>query len=287
MEASTSPIDPALRLEDAHLAVADLDRSVDFYTRVVGLTLATQGPDSATLGAGDGAPLLTLIQLERPSAPAPRGAGLFHLAFLHPTREDLADSVRRVTRGGWRFTGASDHGVSEALYLRDPDGLGLELYADRPREQWPRRDDGAAIEMYTAPLDVEDLLGARAERETPLADATSVGHVHLQVADVERSRRFYHQAIGLDVMAALPGAAFLAAGGYHHHLGVNEWNSAGAAPAPATAPGLRLVVVRLSNLGEVLALEQRLADAQAPVSRDGAGALLVEDPDAVAWAIAA
>jgi catechol 2,3-dioxygenase len=212
MDAIAAPIDPALRVGGAHLAVADLDASVDFYTRAMGLQVVARGEESATLGAHDATPLLTLTRLAAPTPASPRSAGLFHLALLHPTRRDLAATVRRIAGAGWRFTGASDHGVSEALYLRDPDGLGLEVYADRPREEWPRRPDGR-IDIYTAALDLEDLLATHPEDEPDpaIAPGTTMGHVHLQVADVDRSVRFYRDALGLDLIAAISGGAFLSA----------------------------------------------------------------------------
>lgn len=290
MTSMAATIDPALRIETAHLAVADLDASVDFYTRVMGLGVASRSGGVAELAAREGPALISLTQLDEPTPASPRAAGLFHLALLHPTRGDLADTVLRIARSGWRFTGASDHGVSEALYLRDPDGLGLEVYADRPREAWGRLDDGTTIDMFTAPLDVEDLMRTRpesADTEPGIAPATVMGHVHLQVGDVARSLRFYRDAVGLDLMASVPGAAFLAAGGYHHHLGVNEWNSTGAAPSPPTAPGLRLVQLRVSDAAQVEALEDRLAAHDVAATRDETGALRLRDPDAVALSVAA
>jgi len=289
MEATGSTIDPALRIDAAHLAVSDLEASVDFYTGALGLETIARDGESAALAANGGAPLLSLSRLEAPT-PAPRRAtGLFHLAFLHPSRRDLADTVIRIARAGWQFTGASDHGVSEAFYLNDPDGLGLEIYADRPRAAWPLKPDGESVDIFTAPLDVDDLMTTHPEREAQpaIAAGTVMGHVHLRVADVERSTRFYRDAVGLELMTTVPGAAFLAAGGYHHHLGVNTWGSSGAAPAPSTAPGLRLVELRVSDPAEVDALESRLAAHDARAARDDEGRLRFHDPDAVALAVAA
>ena len=153
-------IDPALRIRSVELAVGDLPRSVEFYERVLGLPVLERDEQQAQLGTDGRAPALVLRQLAAPT-PLPVGAtGLFHVAWLHPSRGALADSVRRVARARWPLEGASDHGVSEALYLSDPDGLGIEIYADRPRESWPRPPAGEGVAMVTLPLDLEDLLGA-------------------------------------------------------------------------------------------------------------------------------
>jgi catechol 2,3-dioxygenase len=284
-----SPIDPALRIRSVELAVSDLARSAGFYERALGLELLAREPEEAWLGTGPDAPALHLRAIADPT-PTPVGAtGLFHVAWLHPTRAALAETLRRVSRTGWRFEGASDHGVSEALYLSDPDGLGIELYVDRPREQWQRPPDGRGVRMVTLPLDLEDLL-AQSEEDPgdALAAGTGIGHVHLKVADVERAASFYRDALGLDEQARLPSAAFLSAGGYHHHIGLNSWQSEGAGPAPDSAPGLRLVEFELAGPAGLDALAANL-DASpegAPRRRDD-GSLLVGDPDGVALAFAA
>jgi catechol 2,3-dioxygenase len=264
-------IDPALRIGAVHLAVSDLERSLDFYERVLGLPLISRGDEEAILGTDPRRPLLQLTRLAEPTPVPGHATGLFHVALLHPGRRDLAQTVLRLAEARWPLTGASDHGVSEALYLNDPDGLGLEVYADRPREEWPAPDGDDPIRMYTIPLDLRSLLATGEEQLTErIADGTVVGHVHLKVADVDRAVRFYRDALGLDVMAHLPSAAFVAAGGYHHHFGLNTWQSLGAEPAPVTSPGLRLVELHVSDAGELDAAEQRLGDAGvADVRRDG------------------
>jgi catechol 2,3-dioxygenase len=151
-------IDPNLRIGAVTLAVSDLSRSADFYERVLGLPLIARDEQTALLGPDPRRPALELSQIAAPTPPPPRASGLYHVAWLHPSRAALAESVRRVIASHWHFDGAADHGVSEALYLSDPDGLGIELYADRPREHWQRQADGHGVEMVTLALDIDDLL---------------------------------------------------------------------------------------------------------------------------------
>jgi catechol 2,3-dioxygenase len=241
-------IDSSLRIDSVTLAVADLDRSAAFYEHVLGLPLIAREDRRAELGTDAQRPALVLEAIEHPT-PVPAGStGLFHVAWLHPSRVALADSVRRVAAAGRRFEGASDHGVSEALYLSDPDGLGIELYADRPRERWERPPDGRGVKMVTLPLDLEDLLAQGGEQPSSVAaPGTAIGHVHLQVADVPRALSFYRDVLGFEEQAQVPSAAFLSAGGYHHHIGLNSWRSRGGSPAPDSAPGLRLVEFELGG----------------------------------------
>jgi catechol 2,3-dioxygenase len=195
-----------------------------------------------------------LVEL-RPSegpGPAPRRAtGLFHTAFLYPTRAELGAALLRVARERARFTGAADHLVSEALYLDDPDGLGIELYRDRPRAQWPAPEPESSerVRMDTLPLDL-DALAAEADGD---GDRARIGHVHLKVADVEEAKRFWTNDVGLELMADWAGqAAFLAADGYHHHIGANTWLSRGAGPEPPDGPGLDAVVIAGTGRDEEL-----------------------------------
>jgi catechol 2,3-dioxygenase len=221
----------ALRLGRVRLQVAGLARSLDWYQRVLGFRVLRQSGADAVLGAhGDDTPLVELH--EKPGvAPVPRRGrlGLYHFAILLPDRAALGRFVAHLAEVGER-AGASDHRVSEALYLQEPDGLGIEVYADRPRSTW--QVDGGQIAMSTDPLDLADLVrAAGGERWTGMPAGTTVGHVHLHVGDLDEAAAFYHQGLGLDqVVWSYPGALFLSAGGYHHHLGLNTW-AAGAAPA--------------------------------------------------------
>jgi catechol 2,3-dioxygenase len=259
MPAELPPIDPALRIGSVELAVSDLSRSTDFYERVLGLALISRAQDGALLGFDPERPLLTLTQLTNPTPTPPGSTGLFHVAWLHPSRAALAETVRRVVAGRWPFDGAADHGVSEALYLSDPDGLGIEVYVDRPRERWERPPDGHGVKMVTLALDLDSLMAESTEATAAMDADTAIGHVHLKVSDVPRAVAFYRDVLGLDEQASLPSASFLSAGGYHHHIGVNSWQSLGGRAAPDSAPGLRQVELELSDAAALEALDKRLS----------------------------
>jgi catechol 2,3-dioxygenase len=273
-----TPIDPSLRIRSVVLAVADVDRSADFYERVLGLPLIARARGSVQLGPDPSDPSLTLTAIDSPTPLPVASSGLYHVAWLHPRRAALAETARRIAAARWQFEGAADHGVSEALYLSDPDGLGIEIYVDRPRELWERPANGHGVEIVTLPLDLEDLLAQSTGSPGPtVAAGTHVGHVHMKVADVPRAAAFYRDALGFEEQTTLPSAAFLSAGGYHHHVGLNSWQSRGAGRAPEDAPSLRQVEFELSGREALDALEQRLADP--PGSRGADESLSLEDPD--------
>ena len=276
------------------LTVSDPDRSRTFYETVLGLRARALGERSGDLGfgvAGD-APLV-VVRGDPAAAPLdPRGPGLFHLAVLLPTRRDLAHALARVAGAGWPLSGASDHLVSEALYLSDPDGNGIELYHDRPREDWTH-DDAGAIRMATLALDVRALLaeadgGAQSPRWAPTG--TRIGHVHLQVSDIAPAESFYHGVLGFDVtVRTYPGALFVSAGGYHHHLGLNTWASAGASPPPPGAVGLRCFEVVLPDAAALQRVLARVREAglevESPVGLvpgADADAAVIHDPSGIA-----
>jgi catechol 2,3-dioxygenase len=265
-QTTSSAVLPAtLRLGAAHLIVTDLDRSVGFYQDAVGLRQHRREDGVAALGTG-GEDLLVLH--EEPGArPAGRHAGLYHFALLFPSREELARAVHRLAATRTPISGASDHGVSEAIYLPDPDGNGIELYADRPRDAWPPPGPGERVGMFTRALDVHDLLATIAGEEPVrhAGDGLRMGHMHLHVGDIDAARAFYADRLGFEVMVGMPSALFLAAGGYHHHLGVNTWRGEGIGPAPAGTVGLREWTILLEP-GDLDAVRARL------------GADVVEDP---------
>jgi catechol 2,3-dioxygenase len=254
-------IDPSLRIGAVSLAVSDLARSADFYGHTLGLELVAQDDEIAQLAAPQHElPVLQLHQLRDPVAATPEHTGLFHVAWLHPGRAQLAATVERLLHARWPIDGASDHGVSEALYLSDPDGLGIEIYADRPRERWPRTGDGGEIAMFTAPLDVDDLL-AQAPAQVPgaMPETICVGHVHLKVADVPHAAAFYRDVLGFTEQGHMPSAAFLAADDYHHHVGLKYWQTRRGSPAGENAPGLRQVTFVLSGDRALSQLRERVA----------------------------
>lgn len=219
------------RLGPVRLQIADLSRSLEFYQRVLGFRVRRPSDGLATLTAGDDE--RTLVELvERPGARrgSRRGRlGLFHFAILLPERAALGRFVSHLAELHVP-AGASDHLVSEAIYLSDPDGLGIEVYADRPRSAW--RAEGGELTMATMPLDLENVVAAaQGERWNGMPAGTTIGHVHLHVGDLQIAADFYHEALGFDkVVWSYPGALFLSAGGYHHHLGVNTWAGPGAEP---------------------------------------------------------
>jgi len=267
---------PSTSVGAVRLLVSDLSRSLDFYERVLGLRTVEHTSDGAALAPENGQPVLITLET-RPGihAAARRGAlGLFHFAILLPDRPSLGRFVAHLTAIGMP-AGMSDHLVSEAIYLSDPDGLGIEVYADRPRTSW-RYDDGQ-LRMTTEPLRVRDLVAAGGGQPwTGMPAGTRMGHMHLHVGDLGIAEAFFHRALGFDkVVWNYPGALFLSAGGYHHHLGTNTW-------APAIAPAADQA--RLLSWDLVLPAEADIAAARAsletsgyPIERDGGG-LAVHDP---------
>jgi catechol 2,3-dioxygenase len=238
-----------LELRHLQLRVGNLARSTDFYARQLGFVPVRESSGRTELAAEAGGPVLLTLVEDRgaPRAPAD-AAGLFHGALLLPNRAALGSWLRRTADAGVEFDGFSDHGVSEAIYLTDPDGNGLEFYADRPSATWPRRD--GEIAMSTLPLNLPALLaeGAKAPPAAPLAGARW-GHLHLRVTDLERSDAFYQSKLGVAVtQRSYPGARFLAADGYHHHLGLNTWGRP-RQPRPASALGLAEATFARSGLG--------------------------------------
>lgn len=257
------------RLGGVRLQVASLERSLTWYQRVLGLRVVRQSAGFAALGPhGSGRPLVELR--ERPGAvsvPRPARLGLYHFAILLPDRASLGRFVRHLASLGER-AGMADHRVSEAIYLSDPDGLGIEIYADRPRAAWEVA--AGQLVMTTDPLDVEDLVAAGGSAAWDgMPAGTTMGHVHLHVGDLREAERFYHGALGFDkVVWSYPGALFLSAGGYHHHLGTNTW-ARGARPAGEDDARLLEWTVLLPAEGDVAAAAESLRSAGYTPSVDG------------------
>ncbi|GIV78958.1 MAG: glyoxalase [Litorilinea sp.] len=268
-------IHPETTMGMVTLCVADLGRSLDYYRHRIGLQLHRQEGGAAFLGAG-GPDLLCLV--EQPGArPVQRGrTGLYHFALLLPSRLALARTLRHLLETRTPIAGASDHGVSEALYLTDPDGHGIEIYRDRPRAEWPMVSTprGMELAMTVDPLDVEGILAELAPGDgggAAMPAETTVGHVHLHVAELEAAEAFYCGVLGFTLMQRFDrSASFVSAGGYHHHLGLNIWAGRGAPPPPEDAARLLHYEIVLPDAE---ALEAVLARIQAagliPQARDG------------------
>lgn len=274
-------IDSETRLGPVHLTVSDLDRSLTFYGEAIGLRLLRQVRGSAALAADGGTPSLVLTELRGARRKPARSTGLYHFAILLPTRVDLARALRRLEEMRHPLQGASDHLVSEALYLADPDGNGIEIYTDRPRDQWPRF--GGALQMATEPLDIDGLLGELDADDRPrqgLPPATTIGHVHLHVADLDAASAFYVDTLGFDLVVRLGGsAAFVSAGGYHHHIGLNTWAGVGAPPPPPDAVGLRAFSVIVPDDEELARVLGRVRAAAVKTEEwHGAAAAALRDP---------
>jgi catechol 2,3-dioxygenase len=263
----THPVLPAaLRLGPVHLVVTDVDRSVNWYERALGLRAHKNADGTASLG--DGVEPVLVLHEDREARPAGRHAGLYHYALLFPTREELARAALRIAALRSPIQGASDHGTHEAIYLADPDGNGIELAADRPREQWP-------TDLYAfgvAPLDLDSLLGSVAGEQTPahVAQGLKVGHMHLHVGNIEQGLRFYRDLLGFEQQANLGTAAFVSAGGYHHHLGFNVWRGPVGPPPPHTV-GLDHWTVVLPSNADVTAVRDRLESAGIPTEPIASG----------------
>jgi len=272
-------IPPGTSIGKVRLRVADIDALSEFYERIVGLRGLERDGDLARLGPEGGEPLVELLAAPAAGPPPSFSTGLFHLAILVPDRAELARSLRRVIEQGWRLTGASDHLVSEALYLRDPEGNGIEIYRDRPRDQWGHGDNGE-LKMATLPLDLDDVLADEGASERPpngMPAETTMGHVHLRVADIPAAEGFYNGALGLDVMVrSYPGALFVAAGGYHHHVGLNTWESQGAPAPPEGSLGLDRWELVLPDEDARDAAAGRVGETGDPVHTDDG--VLARDP---------
>lgn len=271
-------------IQRVELRVRDIDASLAFYRGVAGLHLVERTPGRAGLGDGSGTVFLTLHSDGVTEAADPFATGLFHTAFRFPTRAALGDVLARVAAAELEL-GAGDHLVSEALYVDDPDGNGVEFYWDRPVEQWPPPTDTMAIPMATLPVDLDSVLAEGRGSSSIGASAPAgadIGHIHLQVSDIRGTTAFYVTALGLDQTATFAGSAgFFSSNRYHHHIGANIWRSRHGRPSPAHRAGLARVVFAVAARRELTALAARLRDAGRRAEEDAAGSLVVVDPDGI------
>ncbi len=274
---SSDTLDPRMSLGLVSLTVSDVARSLEFYQEALGLQVQRRQEGAIYLGAG--AQELVALSETPDAVKAARTTGLYHFALLVPSRLALAYAMQRLAARGAAITGGADHGVSEAIYLDDPDGNGIEIYRDRPRSAWPRANGAPA--MTTDPLDARGILAEADGAPVPpawLEPATVLGHMHLHVAHLDEAIEFYRRVVGLELqMRYGAAAAFLSAGGYHHHIGLNTWNGVGAPPPPAHSIGMRYFTMRLANAEELGRLRERLEAAQVAYEVKGDG-VLARDP---------
>ena len=266
-------------LAEAVLNVKDLASQTAFYQQIIGLEILSQTETEVVLGLG-GKALVQLIQTQE-SGEAREQYGLYHLAILLPTRKDLADVLKHLTDLQIPLVGGADHGYSEAIYLEDLEGNGIELYRDKPVSTWDIREDGRIIGVTEA-LAAQDIyeLGERVEPFI-LEDGTRMGHIHLSVKDSRKSSQFYQKVLGLEDKFSVPSASWIAAGNYHHHLAVNEWGGKGLAPRKQGLPGLAYYVIEVARKEELLTIAQRVQEVDAPIKWLTSSQLEITDPDGI------
>lgn len=279
---ATFKLDPQMKLDPVCLKTNDLEPMLSFYHKDFGLNIIRSDENMTVLGCGEKSrdPMLILNDDEK-ATDAPRdAAGLYHFAILVPDRKSLATAYLTLGKRGIVFDGYADHLVSEALYLTDPAGNGMEIYADRPRNEWKVDEDGV-VQMATQPLDIDSLLkevpSLADEGQPAFAEGTRIGHVHLKVSDLQRSIGFYRDLLGFDLMSYWGSAAFLSVGGYHHHVGMNTWESLGSRPVERAWTGMEYFAAAIGkdNFKE---LSARLAES--PIaSGQGSDQLHISDPD--------
>jgi catechol 2,3-dioxygenase len=255
------------------LRVADLEEMTEFYRKVVGLSVLRTSDTTSVLGVDD-TPLLVLEGAEDTLRRHRSAAGLYHNAFRVPSRKALGDALGRI-RDQWQLGGASDHWVSEALYLTDPEGNGIEIYRDYPREEWPIAEDGR-VRISTEPLDLASIEAA-ATGGIQVPSGTDVGHVHLEVSSLDAFRDFYVDTLGFEVQTTVPAASFVSAGGYHHHIGANMWHHR---TTPSDGRGLSWFEVVVPDPSALDAVQERFEDHETSVTETADG-IEITDPDGI------
>lgn len=266
-------------LAEAVLNVKDLARQTAFYTQIIGLEIRTQTETEVILGAG-GKDLVHLIQTNRKEA-VQSSYGLYHMAILLPSREDLADVFKHIAELNYPFIGAADHGYSEALYLEDPEGNGIELYRDKPVADWDIREDGRIIGV-TEELSAQEIydMGRKVEPFV-IAPDTRMGHIHLSVKDSQLATTFYQAVLDLSNKFTIPSASWIASGDYHHHLAVNEWGGKALAKRDKDMPGLAYYVVEVANKEALVTIAERAKAYGAPVKWLSSNDFTFQDPDGI------
>lgn len=285
METNAFQLHPDTHIAHIELQVADLERMKAFYGGLLGFQLIDEQAGVARLSPSGQLPaLITLTERKGARLQPQERTGLYHTAFRFAGRQALATTFLRVVSAGWQLHGASDHQVSEAIYFPDPENNGIEIYRDRPRQQWPRLDSGE-LQMANAPLDLHKLLeeADHAAAQAGVIDAgTDIGHMHLQVADTATAAAFYNTLLGMDIVMSMPTALFMSAGGYHHHLGANTWHSRNAPRREPDMTGLHSYAYRIPDEAGWLAVLERVQAAQyahAATERDGQPGIALADQD--------
>ncbi|HEY5614566.1 MAG TPA: VOC family protein [Bacteroidota bacterium] len=283
MNNETFTLPAQTHIENVHLRVRSLNETLLFYKDMLGFREIRRKGSTVFLSASEKKPArVVLTELPDAKPRSQRSPGLFHTAILYPSRKELARTFVRLYEHQAMFQGFANHGVSEALYLADPEGNGVELYADRPRELWQYAN--GELTMITEQLDIESLvaeLDGKKDEWAGIHPETRIGHVHLQVSDISKAEQFYHRTLGFSVtQRSYPGALFVSAGGYHHHLGFNVWNSRQSAPAPPDALGLQSFRIRVHGQGTLDVLKKRLSEAGIKIEQNN-GVLRVWDSDGI------
>ena len=266
-------------MAEAVLNVKDLASQIAFYQQIIGLEILSQTETEVILGLG-GKALVQLIQAQE-EGQVREHYGLYHLAILLPIRKALADVLKHLTDLQITLVGGADHGYSEAIYLEDLEGNGIELYRDKPVSTWDIREDGRIIGVTEA-LAAQDIyeLGDRVEPFI-LAEGTRMGHIHLSVKDSRKSSQFYQKVLGLEDKLSVPSASWIAAGNYHHHLAVNDWGGKSLAPRKPGLPGLAYYVIEVASKEELLTIAQRAQEVEAPIKWLTSSQLEITDPDGI------
>ncbi len=282
---------PQMKMGPVSLRINDLDLVQSFYVKDIGLKVLRRDGNIVELGAaGQSAEPLLILRHDPATEKAPHdAAGLYHLAILLPDRKSLAAAYLSLGNSGVLFDGFADHLVSEALYLTDPEGNGIEIYADRPRSEWKFDEDGG-LQIGTQPLDIDslsnELSGVPRDNLTAMPNGTRIGHVHLKVTELKRSINFYQGLLGLDLVSYWGSAAFLSAAGYHHHIGVNTWESLMGQTFKDGWAGLEHFTISIPDLDFVHKLSSRLHQ-NVPVAKQSPDEFLVSDPDGIKFLIQA
>ncbi|MEK9138035.1 MAG: VOC family protein [Bacteroidota bacterium] len=274
---------PPTQIRSVDLQVSDLARVLGFYHDILGFRILRQDGSTAWLSADGGSPYRIALARLPGAIPRPRrSTGLFHVAIRYPTESALAIALQHLLKHQYPLNGAADHGVSRALYLVDPDGIGIELYTDRMRSEWPM--NGSELAMVTEELDMRGLISmAGGSGWSGIDPATDIGHVHLQVSSLDKAKQFYCNSLGFQVtQSSYPGALFVAAGGYHHHIGLNTWASLNAPPAPSESVGLLRFTIATDRVALI-----HLADQVGLALEEGANQLNLTDPDGMKLSVIA